>query len=314
MKNLKFKALLLFTLSLPILVNAQFFSGEVTYATKIVPKSDSVNLDKIMELKHGTTASYVITSKHYKSTYYKDDQYSYSYTYDDETKRMYDDHADQPYVTYRDSRKSNVEYSVPQIFKDSIETILGYECYLVTSDSDYEKSKTYYSDKLRVDYSDFEGHQVGNWYNRLKEVDGAITLKSVTELETHYEIQEAVKIEERKVKMKEFELPKKPIAASFTALDKRAELRPPSDEQIHCYKYKVGSVSKENGEKFTSYVSFLLQKNGEIKFIEPYEKDADGFYKIAVDIIENCGFQFSPGKIDGESVDSQFYFPVEFRK
>ncbi len=314
MGNYKLKIFLLFVYTLPLSLSAQFFSGEITYETKIIPKSDTLNLEEIMELKHGTIASYVITSKHYKSSYFKDGKYSYSYTYIDETKRMYDDYADKPYITYRDSRKVNFEYYGSQIFKDSTTTILGHECYMVATDSEYGKSKTYYSDKIKVDYSGFEGHQVGNWYNKLKEVDGAITMKTVTELETHYEIQEAVKIDRRKVKMKEFELPKKPIAASFTALDSNAEMRPPSDQQIQCYQQKTGEASKEGGEKFTSYVSFLLQKDGEIKFIEPYQKDPEGLYKAAVDIVENCGFQFSPGKIDGKSVDSQVFFPVEFLK
>lgn len=308
------KKLLILTLIIPIFGHAQYFSGEIIYEMKIIPKSDTVNIKEIMDLKHGTTASYIITSKHYKSTYFKDGKYNYSYTYDDETKRMFDDYSDKPYVTFRDSRKANFEYFGSQILKDSTAMILGYDCYMVVTESEYGTSKTYYSDGIKVNYADFEGHKVGNWYNKLKEVDGAMTLKTVTEHESYFEVQEAIKIDKRKVKIKEFQLPEKPVAASFTALDKQIEMQQPSQEQIQCYQQKVGAVSNQGGEKVTSYVSFLLQKGGEIKFVEPYEEDKDGLYKVAVDVIESCGFQFSPGMIAGEPVDSQVYFPVEFQR
>ena len=61
-------------------------------------------------------------------------------------------------------------------------------------------------------------------------------------------------------------------------------------------------------------MSFLLQKDGTIGYIEPYEKDDSGFYLVAFDIIQKCGFQFQPGVINGQQVDSQVYFPVEFIK
>ncbi|WP_281541581.1 hypothetical protein [Maribacter aestuarii] len=306
------KKLLILTIVIPFFGHTQYFSGEITYEIKIIPKSDTVNLKKVVEMKHGTTASYLITARHYKSTYFKDGKYNYSYTYDDETKRMYDDYWDKPYVTFRDSRKGNFEYSGSKILKDSTAIILGHDCYLVVTESEYGTSKTYYSDEIKVDYTDFEGHKVGNWYNKLKEVNGAITLKTITEHESYFEIQEAIKIYQRKVKNKEFELPKKPIAASYTALDKQIEMQQVSQEQIQCYQLKVGAVSNQEGEKVTSYVSFLLQNDGEIRFVEPYEEDKDELYKVAIDIINSCGFKFIPGMIAGEPVDSQVYFPVEF--
>ncbi|PTB94072.1 hypothetical protein C9994_12405 [Marivirga lumbricoides] len=306
------KKLLTLILILPCIGYAQYFSGEITYEVKIKPKSDTLDLKEIIEQNHGTTTSYIITAHNYKSTYYKDKKYSYSYSYDDKTQRMYDDHTDKPYITFRDSRKSNFEYYGSQIFKDSTAAILGHDCYMVMSESEYGVAKTYYSDDIKVDYANFEGHKVGNWYNKLKEVDGAIPLRTVTEFDLYFEIREAIKIEERKVKPKEFKLPQKPLAASFTALDKQIEMQPPSQQQIQCYQQKVNSVSVQRGEKTTILVSFLLEKNGKIKFIKPLEEDAEGLHKIAVDIVTNCGFQYTPGIIAEEPVDSEAYFPVVF--
>lgn len=308
------KNLLLAIFIIPLFVHAQNFSGEITYEIKVIPKSDTVDLKRITDQKEGTTAKYLITAKRYKSSYFKDGEYSYSYTYDDETKRMYDDYADKPYMTFRDSRKSNGEYGKSIIRKDSTTTVLGHLCYMVISESEYGKSKTYYSDDIKVDYNDFEGHKVGNWYNELKEVDGAISLKTITDHDTYIEIQEAIKIDERKVKEKEFDLPEKELAASFTALDNQVEMKQPTQNQIQCYQKKVGSVSKMEGEKYICYISFILKKDGQMKFIEAYEEDDDGFYKVALDVVENCGFEFNPGTIAGELIDSEVYFPIEFLK
>lgn len=90
-----------------------------------------------------------------------------SYTYDNKTKRMFDDYANMSYVTFRDSRRVNAEYYGSEIFKDSTTTILGYDCYLVVNESEFGMSKTFYPNDIKVNYADFEGHKVGNWYNKL---------------------------------------------------------------------------------------------------------------------------------------------------
>ncbi len=308
------KKLVLLLIIFPVISYPQYFSGEITYQIEILPKSDTIDVKDIIDMKHGTQAKYVITSKKYKSTYFKNNKYNYSYTYDDKTKRMYDDYSDKPYVTFRDSQKGNFEYFGSNVYKDSIINVLGHDCYMVVTKSEYGTSRTYYSDDIRVNYSDFEGHQVGNWYNKLKEVNGAITLKTITEHDTYFEIQEAVKIMERNVDDNDFELPNKPVAAAFSALDSRVEMIQPTPEQIQCYQEKVSKASNKDGEKYICYMSFLLQKDGTIGYIEPYEKDDSGFYLVASDIIQNCGFQFQPGIINEQQVDSQVYFPVEFIK
>lgn len=308
------KKTLLLLMLVPVISYAQYFSGEITYQIEIVPKSDTIDLKDIMEMKHGTKAKYVITSKKYKSTYFKNNEYKYSYTYDDKTKRMYDDYSEKPYVTFRDSQKENYKYFGSNIYKDSTITVLGHDCYMVLTKSEYGTSRTYYSDDIRVNYSDFEGHLVGNWYSKLKEVNGAITLKTITERETHFEIQEAIKIIERNVNDSDFELPDKPVAAAFTALDSRVELVQPTPEQLQCYQEKVIKASSKEGKKYICYMSFLLRKDGTIGYIEPYKKDDSGFHLVASDIIQNCGFQFQPGIINGQPVDSQVFFPVEFLK
>lgn len=294
-------------------MRAQFFSGEITYEKRIIPTSDSLDIDQLRDAWLGDSFNYIISNGRYKSSYYKDGILTYSYLYDNESKRMYDERADKPYITFRDSRKTSVEPDQSQIFSDSITTILGHTAYMVAYEST-NKTKTYYSDDIRVDASQYEGHQVGNWYNKLKEVNGAISLKTIIEHEGYTEITEVIDIKNRKVSDEEFQLPDKPIAANYTALDQPVQMDELTQEQLQCYVSKAKKVSKVNGSKYLSYVIFLVDKDGLVKFLEPYEKDGNEFYKTAIHIIQNCKFQFQPGQIDGQPVVSEVYLPLEFLK
>lgn len=291
----------------------QYFSGEITYRVQILPKNDSIDISEVVNRKHGSESKYLITAKHYKATYFKNGAYSYSYTYDDDTKRMYDDYAEKAYLTYRDSRKYNFEYFESDIHKDSVIQVLDKTCFLVKSKAEYGTSKTYYSDEIKVDYSDFEGHKIGNWYNKLKEVDGCIMIKSITELKDYFEVMEAIKIDRKPVNLEEFSLPDKPVAASYTALDKRVALSEPTPKQIKCYQERLQLAKNFTGKPFKSFVTFILDADAEISHLEAFEKDEQGYSKIAIDILENCGLEFIPGEINGEKVASQVYFPVDFQ-
>ncbi|MEM6719626.1 MAG: hypothetical protein AAF611_09940 [Bacteroidota bacterium] len=311
------KYLLIFLiLTIPSTCLAQHFSGEITYKISIVPKTNELNVDSLKSISQGEITTYKITSNYYKSTYFKNNKETYSYTYDNISKRMYDTYVDRPYITFRDSRKANFDYKPGKIYRDSIVKILGKDCFMVKYESSYGNSTTYYSDNIKVDYETFKGHQVGNWYNKLSEVDGCITMKTITELDTHYEIMEAVKITPMKLSQKDFEIqPDKLIVADFTALDKMVELSPPSEETIKCYQEKTTQGQSKRIDKTepeACYVSFVITTKGELLFPETYDNPNQKLDIIAMDIIKNCGLSFVPGEIQGRKVSSMVYFPIQF--
>ncbi|MBC2844632.1 hypothetical protein [Winogradskyella flava] len=311
---MKFKFLIL---SILIATNsiAQNFSGEIEYEIKIIPKNKNFNLDSLMNIKKGSIAKYVITNNKYKSTYYKDNLETYSYTYDDVSKRMYDNYVENPYITYRDSRRANFNYKGSKIHLDSTLIILDKSCFMVEYDSDYGKSKVYYSNEIKVAYDSFKGHKVGNWYEKLKEVDGCLSIKTITEFDEYYEIQEAVKITPRTLDNEEFSLPEnKKVVASYTALDKRVELEQPNQNVINCYLSKIQDAIEKKGIKDskTSYLSFVVTDTGDIKYVDALEDDSLGLFKVAIDILDNCDLKFIAGEIDGKPVSSLTYFPIEF--
>jgi hypothetical protein len=87
----------LIILALRLTANAQFFSGELSYKKKIIAKTAKFNADSAMNADLGTEMIYLITPHFYKSVYFKHGKEAYSYTYHDDTKRMYDEHAEKNY-------------------------------------------------------------------------------------------------------------------------------------------------------------------------------------------------------------------------
>lgn len=299
---------------LSINIHAQF-SGEITYQYEIIPTKHGVNVDSLYENLTGTTSVYLITDSYYKSTYYRNGSFTYSYTYHDETKRMYDEVAKRSYITYRDSRASELGGNKFEIFPDSTITVLDNEAVLLKTDYNGKLTKSYYSTTQKVNYETFKGHEVANWYNRLKALDGGILLKSITYYEDHTEILKAVDVNERPVLRNEFDLPEdKLIAASYSALDENVELVPPSKNQIQCYQELIqGAVYKiDKKEKITIYLQFVLSEKSEISELGVVERDKYGFYLTAIDVLKDCDIQFKPGKINGSPVASETYFPIEF--
>ncbi len=293
------------------------FSGEIIYKTTIIPKIASLNVDSVLSNLTGDETHYMINDSLYKSSYYRNGSFVYSFTYDSQSKRMYDYTAGKEYITYRDSQQPNDTELDLIINRDSTITILGYEAYQTINNTYEHTSTTYYSDAVRVNYTAFEGHNVGHWYERLQLTDGAISLKSITYKETHNEVLEAVSVTQKDLHPSEFELPEGlPLVPSYSMLDEQVELINPTPNQIRCYQTKIATAPDifENEDRpFTSYVGFIVTKQG--KAILPFvpEPDEYGLSEISVDIIKTCNLNFRPGKIDGEVVESESYLPVNFQ-
>lgn len=297
-------------------LQAQQFSGELHYTLKIIPKIRTINADSLLALEQGTSSVYLITDRYYKSTYFRDGKQTYSYTYHDETKRMYDESSDKAYITFRDSRRGNASLIRSIVYKDSIKIIQGHRCFMVERVYETYISKIYYAMDLKINPESFKGHEVGNWYQQIKDVNGALSLMSVNEYVTHVEVNEVIKLVPRLVKREEFDLPKKKVVASVQALDKKAEFIQPTQSLIDCYRKKMGSALEEveGPVNYTSYIELIVSEEGVISDLSPVEKDEYEFYKVGMDIIISCGFAFTPGEIEGKPISSVVYFPFEFQK
>lgn len=296
-------------------LSAQNFSGEIIKQTTIMAKQEGLDTDSILNAKLGDTSVYLITDGYYKSVYQKNGKMTYGYTYRKGENKMFDEDAELPYITYRDARKSSGPMADWQVFADSTITVLGYECFLVKQEYETHTSYSYYTNELKVRYDNFEGHQVADWYNRLKDLDGAQLLKVVSEYPEYTEISEATRVDVRAVEISEFDLPiNKPVFASYQALDENVGMGEVTQELATCYNSKVTEASNTDSPttKYTVYIRVVVSENGSLNLAKATEEDEHGFYKVALDIVENCGLQLTPGKIDGKAVSSETFFPIEF--
>lgn len=295
---------------------AQFFSGEQEYRVQIIPKKEGLDVDSVLALQPGTSSRYLITDGYYKSVYYRDGAPTYSYTYHGDTKRMFDEYVDKDIISFRDSRKANNVKIRTIIYKDSIKTIAGHRCFMVERVYETYINKSYYTLDLKINTESFKDHAAGDWYNQIKEVDGALSMGSVTEYPTHYEVHEVEKVTFRKLMPADFDLPKdKLVVASAYALEKQVALEKPSTQTIQCYQQQMqAAVGDRESVNSTVYVAFIVTHDGKLTHIEPDEEDENGFHTVAVNIMKTCGLKFTPGEIDNKPVDSLMYFPIEFSK
>lgn len=312
MKLLKLISLLLCSFSL----FGQYFEGQITYSVEYIPKNGRVNIDSIRESGYGSIKKYFIKDRHYKLTYYKESKETYTYIYQEASKRMYDIHADKNYILYRDTRNPNYNLHSSKIYKDSTKRILDFDCFMVEYDSEFGFTKTYYSDDVKINPESYRGHEIGNWYYKLKEVDGCIMLMNRTEHEDYIEIERAIEVKEFEIDSNQFTIPKNMLeVASVSAVTARAKVGSLSKQQYNCYMSKLNSKKvKEQKEKHTTYIRLVISEKGEILFIEPYNRDEYGYYKIAMDMLENCKIPFAAGEIDSEKVTSETYFSVVFNE
>lgn len=297
-------------------LSAQNFSGEITKKTTILAKQEGLDADSILDKKFGGTSVYLITDGYYKSSYLKNGKMTYGYTYHKGEDKMFDENAEEPYITYRDARKPNSTEINRQVLRDSTIEVLGYKCFLVKSEYEDHITYSYYTDELKVKYENFEGHAIANWYEQLKELDGAQLLKVVSEYAGYTEVSEATKVDVRDVAISEFDLPgEKPVFASYQALDEQVSMEEVTTAMATCYNKKISAVSSSNPDasEYTVYISLVVKEDGSMEYLKAVEEDANGFHKVALDIMQNCGLKLVPGKMDGKAVASETYFPITFR-
>ncbi len=164
---------------------SQDFSGKITKKVRYLPKIESLSLDSLKESGFGNISTYLIKDGFYQSSYYKNGLTTYSYTYQKGKQKMYDEDFGSQYITWRDASKPSDNMQPQEIFRDSVQTVFGYECFLVKTVYEGYTNYSYFASDLRVKYENFKGHKVANWYNELKELDGAQLLKTINDYPTH---------------------------------------------------------------------------------------------------------------------------------
>jgi hypothetical protein len=316
-KNLVFVLLLI-----PQLLSAQEFSddefsGKITFLRRIIPKDHRIKADSVLDSYLGDSAIYTISGPYYKSTFYRKGKETYSYFYHHPEFRFYHILKSKNYITYTDSRSPDINSLISSItpYRDSIDTVAGYQVYKV--EKVYEGLSTigWYSDQLRIDPDRFKGHSASDWHYELTQTGGAISIRSISHYEQYTEIFEAVHITRKQLNPYHFSVPKgRPIVASADALDKQVELTI-TPEIKKCYKEKSRAIPTIHAGKETYglQVLFVVTDRGEIQHINVMSKDPYGLHKIAIEVIRGCGLKPKPGEVNGKPVSSEYMMMLGFK-
>jgi hypothetical protein len=294
---------------------AQDFTGQISFIRRIIAKDNTVNVDSLMDGTLGDSSVYTLSGPYYKTTFFRKGKPTYTYTYHHAAHRFYHELPYNTYITYEDSRRKHDSLTSLTLHRDSITTILGYKCFVAHKVSENSTGKAWYSDQIRINPETFKGHNAADWYKELKLTNGCFNLKSVSEHGNYIEVFEAVRVIRKKIDEKFFQLPAvKPVVASYSTLDKEPGMKEISPQAQECYdlKAKTAPVAFHRSREVSCVVLFIVTADGKIQHVHPYEKDDYGLHKIAVDVVKNCGIEFTPGEIDGKPVSSEFYMIVGF--
>jgi hypothetical protein len=296
-------------------VGAQTFSGQINYVRRIIPLNQKIDVDSLLNDGQGDSAVYSILGQYYKSVIYRKGQQVYTYVYHHPQFRFYFIRPTEDYVSYADSRISHEGLKSIKIHRDSTSTLLGLPTFMAEKQYARYKSKSYYSDSVKVDPETFKGHAAAGWYNELKSTGGPFNLKTITYYKDYTEIYEAVRITPNSVEPPAFDLPYgKKLFASSMAVDKKAKIISTDDARI-CYGETVRLIPKVPGKSglITAYILVLVSDEGKILSVRPITNDPYGISKTFAEIIGGCGYEFTPGEIKGKPVTSECIIPMQYR-
>ncbi len=296
----------------------EYFSGEIHSMTTIIPKHNNVNVDSIYQSIVGDETRYFIQDSLYKSMHYRNGELVYYYLYEPSTKRMYDYYSDRPYITFRDSRvnMSPDPESKMEIYSDSIINVLDVSAFKTEVMLYGTHSDVYYSSDLAIDPSPFNEHEAGDWSSTLKLTNGALPVYSINYHDDYTQIKETVSINRTKQNIEFFEVPNDvDIYPSFTVLEEFPQFNQPNQSTINCYQTKAAKIPDlvAGDEERVFYFRFIVTENGDVEYPDSISPEFEIVGEIGEEILDECGFSFQPGILDGEITASEILFSLPFQ-
>jgi hypothetical protein len=305
-------SILFFSLNI---IFSQEFSGKITYAFSYEAKDKSVPTENLVIDTPTDSVVYTIKNGHYKSERYFEGKLIEYYTYSTSDKKMYYTTEDRDYFIYFFPHDQKYASKVYSEVHEGYDEILGYSTYKSTDIVAGSEHLNFYSSAIYVEPASFEGHLFGAWYELLKNNDGAIPLRTVTNNYDHYEIKSAIQITPLELSKKDFELDKNTeVVASRESLDILAEANEPDQATYFCYMAKVEEIAGKmiEGKNYNYVLRMVVDEGGNPTHIKAINSDYLGFEKVAEQIINECGFKFTPGQINNQYQKAEIFMPLGF--
>lgn len=156
-------------------LNAQYFEGNIRYEYSFINEK-GVDITDSLGLILGTYQDYYVNESNYKS--FMDGPISF---------QLYNSESNTYYMKYSDGRayKLDAAKKFSEITKishvDTLVQILGHNCKGVTIETDKGRTTYFYNENIKVNPANFEQHNFGNWNAYLRAMNGALTLKFISE-------------------------------------------------------------------------------------------------------------------------------------
>ena len=305
--------LLLISFNLFSISSFSQFSGKITYKFEYDnPTSQKLELqlrDVVRE-----NAVYSINGLGYHSVSYTEGEIYEEYVYDSASKRMLFSMGERPYYLYlqTDLQKFKVD-KAHNIQSDEQEVILGYTAYKAVNLHTGEIN--YFSKDLQIETDEYQSHYFSQWNKIMKETNGSIPLKSISKQNGVSIAKTATKIETIPVEQLAFHIDEsKEQVAAYNNLDEVIAFPELNGNKMWCYQSIVERQSNKliDGKDYQITLRFVVQQDDSISHIEIVESEYSYLNEAAKQIIATCDLGFKAGKINGNPVSSEIYYPVNF--
>lgn len=289
------------------------FSGKITYHLDY-QTAENETIEEVLNQPKIDSIHYFVNAKTYHSKSFSKGEVVEEYVYDAASKKMLFSMGNRPYYLYlqTDLQKFNSPLQI-MVESSKTERILGYEAYRTVNQKTREVN--YYSKDLQIDYANFADHHFMQWNQLLHQVEGSIPLKSSKRYPGYIETKTAVKVEPMTPSEMNFEIDSSKMqVAAYDNLDEVIDFPELKGSSFWCYQAQVESKSSQliDGKDYQLLLRFVIHPDQSITHIEIEESEYDYLNETAKRIIETCDLGFEPGKINGEWVSSEIYYPINF--
>ncbi|MCH8534536.1 MAG: hypothetical protein LAT51_05650 [Flavobacteriaceae bacterium] len=312
--NLTFFFLTLIVLLTPKEAFAQeYFAGKITYQVNYKSPDGHTNASYLAQENQIDSIVYYIQKGNYKSETFFEGELTESYVFHQNSKWVHYQFLDKDYYLSIDATTEQMNQAWKFNWLNEEEVILNYTTTKAEVTQGYQKENIFYADEIRVNPEDFKTHNYAHWYTTLKATNGRLPLKNLYFDANYIEIKEAIKVEHIEFEPDFFEPNPKFLQVVYREiLEQEAQLKTLSASAEECYNNKVEEIEGKLilGKNDHYLLQVVVDENGQpIKAKSMTNKEE--FYKVAEEIVLQCGFEFEPAVYQNKTVKSELYIPIQ---
>lgn len=199
-------ALLIFLFISTISFSQEYFEGILKFKTVFKDKTDEMTDDQAKEFL-GTEMTYHLKGDHYTSTMNGLLKMKTYYNGRDTIYLKMQGSNSLFYTLSSNEEEKIISYE----FKKTNVVILGYKCELLEVKTNKGVHKYYFNRNVKLNPIDYKNHQAGLWHFFLEKTGGAISLKTIADLQDNYNSIELIFFEKKSLNDSIFKRPNLPV-------------------------------------------------------------------------------------------------------